>query len=276
MIIFHKHRFVSLISFFVILNIIEYFVGDWVGEFITKFPLHSSKIEVILNDTFFKVIELILAFILSHILPVPKYFKIIFGRKTVIWLTLMVLITILLAVFNSSNFWEALFIGVVASIPEEYIFRGISLGYLLTIFNKNKKGVVLSLVISAGLFSLYHMGNILSQNLEATILQMVAVFGMGFLFGCLYVRTGSLLIAMFLHFFNNYFVTILNGMDTDYKIIHFSAATVYPPVIQCIILIIIGILVLNIKNPNKWILPKLLNRDVVSIRTEGSFKKTIY
>ncbi|WP_260351405.1 CPBP family intramembrane glutamic endopeptidase [Leuconostoc pseudomesenteroides] len=128
-----------------------------------------------LNDTAFKVFELFLAVILSFILPVPKYFKIIFSRRTVKWLIILLLSSILLSIFNPEHFWEALFIGTAAAFPEEFIFRGIFLGYLLKTFKSSKYGVIISLVISTVLFSVYHFGNIVNQNIEATILQMFGV-----------------------------------------------------------------------------------------------------
>lgn len=64
---------------------------------------------------------------------------------------------------------------------------------------------------------------------------MVGVLGIGFLLGCLYVKTGSLLIPMITHFFFDFFVTIMNGMDVSYKTQQFDPTAISTVILQFLI-----------------------------------------
>lgn len=254
----NRNKIILLITAFIIFNVIEYYGGNLIGEFVSNISVGNLKLSVMLNDTLFKIFELILALILGLFLPVRKYFKITFSRRTKKWLIILLVSTILLSIFNQEHFWESLFIGTAAAFPEEYIFRGIFLGYLLKILKSSKYGVIISLVISTVLFSVYHFGNILNQNIEATVLQMIGVSGIGFLLGCLYVKTGSLIISMFTHFFFDFFVTIMNGMDVSYKTQQFDPSTISAVILQFLIFLFIGIMILNPKNSGSWRLTKIM------------------
>lgn len=253
-----KNKMILLIFSFIIFNVIEYYGGDFVVGLVNNVPTGDLRLDVMLNDAAFKVFELFLAVILGFILPVPKYFKIIFSRRTVRWLIILLISSILLSIFNPEHFWEALFIGSAAAFPEEFIFRGIFLGYLLKTFKSSKYGVIISLVISTVLFSVYHFGNISNQNIEATILQMFGVAGIGFMLGCLYVKTGSLLIPMIAHFFFDFFLTIMNGMQVSYKTQQFDPSTISAVILQFLIFLLIGIMILKAKHSGGWRLARLM------------------
>lgn len=67
---------------------------------------------------------------------------------------------------HPERFKEAVIIGIIAAIPEEYLYRGIILGNLLrsTSFIKLRgKRVIITLVISSFIFALAHVSNILTS-----------------------------------------------------------------------------------------------------------------
>ena len=74
-------------------------------------------------------------------------------------------------------------------IAEEFIFRGVTLEFLLKGFANRKRAALLSVLIQAALFGLYH-GN---------IIQAVYAFIFGILLGTLAVRTKSLIPSILLH-----------------------------------------------------------------------------
>lgn len=130
-----------------IFNVIEYYGGDFVVGLVNNVPTGDLRLGVMLNDAAFKVFELFLAAILGFILPVPKYFKIIFSRRTVRWLIILLISSILLSIFNPERFWEALFIGMLP-FQKNLFLEEFFLGYLLKTFKSSKYGVIISLVIS--------------------------------------------------------------------------------------------------------------------------------
>ncbi|MCT4420506.1 CPBP family intramembrane metalloprotease, partial [Leuconostoc falkenbergense] len=95
-----KNKIILLIFSFIIFNVIEYYGGDFVVGLVNNVPTGDLRLGVMLNDAAFKVFELFLAAILGFILPVPKYFKIIFSRRTVRWLIILLISSILLSIFN--------------------------------------------------------------------------------------------------------------------------------------------------------------------------------
>lgn len=84
-----------------------------------------------------------------------------------------------------------LVVGILAPIGEELIFRGAVLRKLLTLFEGKKRWI--AIFISAAIFGAIH-GNF-AQGIHATL------FGM--LLGWMYMRTGSVLPGIALHWVNN-------------------------------------------------------------------------
>ncbi len=81
-------------------------------------------------------------------------------------------------------------IAVLPAVLEETVFRGIMLGGL------REGGTVVSVLLSGALFSLFH------QNPAQTPYQFVC----GCLFALLALRSGSILVPVCMHFFNNAFI----------------------------------------------------------------------
>lgn len=96
-----------------------------------------------------------------------------------------------------------LLVVVTSVFFEEYIDRGLIFGALLVYFKNHKWRVPLSILLSAFMFSLSHLMNLLHQNAIQTLGQMIYTFGFGCLVSMLYIRSRSLLIPFATHFLFN-------------------------------------------------------------------------
>ena len=89
---------------------------------------------------------------------------------------------------------------LIAPIFEEVIFRGIILEQL-----SKKNNIIKSLLVSSLLFGIMHFN----------IHQGVHAFFIGLIFGYIYIKTNSLILAMFLHFINNFINFIFSILDVE-------------------------------------------------------------
>lgn len=88
---------------------------------------------------------------------------------------------------------------LIPAICEEFLFRGVVLGGMLSVAKTNKAKII-CVVLSALLFALVHQ----------TALQLIYPFIMGLVFGFIYLYTNNLLYGMILHFVGNGFVVVAN------------------------------------------------------------------
>ncbi len=87
-----------------------------------------------------------------------------------------------------------------AGIGEETLFRFGILGVLLAGLRNVSQKVPLSLLISSALFGLLHYTNMPAQEFDVTTIQVLAAFGTGLFFGCVYLYTGQLWMTILMHF----------------------------------------------------------------------------
>jgi membrane protease YdiL (CAAX protease family) len=88
------------------------------------------------------------------------------------------------------------------TIFEEVAFRGILLGYLLTRYSSRR-----AIAFSASGFGIIHALNLMSGRDPLWVMGQVAwAFVLGLFYGYLFVRTGSLLPNMIVHYLGNVFV----------------------------------------------------------------------
>lgn len=92
-----------------------------------------------------------------------------------------------------------------APIYEEILFRGVVLAGLIIIY-----GQTYAIIISSVLFGLWHIRSIFFMSYKRTFLQVVYT-GMilGPIFATVTILTGSVWIAVMLHYLNNIFAPIL-------------------------------------------------------------------
>lgn len=113
------------------------------------------------------------------------------------------------SVFDLSRDLPPRSMSVLVSFPtifEEVAFRGILLGYLLTRYSRNR-----AIAVSAAGFGLVHALNLLSGRDPLWVTgQVLWAFVFGLFYAYLFVKTGSLLPNMIVHYLGNVFVGTLN------------------------------------------------------------------
>ncbi|KRK11958.1 abortive infection protein [Lacticaseibacillus zeae DSM 20178 = KCTC 3804] len=99
------------------------------------------------------------------------------------------------------NWPFAISVGLAAGPFEEYLCRGLLLGLLLKTFNRYSKVTQIwtAVLISSLLFGLLHAINLSYQSLNDTILQMISAGLGGVFYSAVYLRTGTILMAMIVH-----------------------------------------------------------------------------
>ena len=102
--------------------------------------------------------------------------------------------------------FDAFVYSLVAGLLEEYVVRGLFLGYLEEHIVRDMKSLWFSLLLTSFIFGLAHTSNVLTQPLDYTLFQIVtSAFG-GLFYGAIYLRTRSLVWAMFAHFLQDFFL----------------------------------------------------------------------
>jgi len=90
--------------------------------------------------------------------------------------------------------WFVFALAILPAVFEELVFRGLLFQWLRRIFPKGR--VIWAVIISAALFSAYHM------SLAQTVYQFI----LGIIFAMVVLYSGKLVLAMLLHFVNNFFI----------------------------------------------------------------------
>lgn len=110
----------------------------------------------------------------------------------------------------------------VVGFFEETIMRGGMLSYFIVIFNKQKNGMLLSVILSSLIFGMAHLGNaFFGQSLIYTLYQVGYAFSMGFMMAALYIKFKTLLIPIMIHglidwtdmFFNMSGEPLMHGIE---------------------------------------------------------------
>lgn len=94
---------------------------------------------------------------------------------------------------------------LLVGLTEESMFRGIIATTIYKKFaHKNNSGIVLTLIIQGLLFGLAHSINFMSVGMSfGVLIQILVAIAMGIALGSIYLRTGNIWIAAFLHGFND-------------------------------------------------------------------------
>ncbi|PCS00406.1 CPBP family intramembrane glutamic endopeptidase [Lactococcus fujiensis] len=108
--------------------------------------------------------------------------------------------------FILTNFIYAMLI----AICEEYIFRGMILGTLVS----KKVPLLVSLLVSSLLFSLLHFENLTNNSLLNVSFQVLYTFPMGFFLAVLYVKSGNLWTSILAHAFIDFYGFCMSGGST--------------------------------------------------------------
>lgn len=115
---------------------------------------------------------------------------------------------------DHSNVVAAFRLALSSSIFEEYTFRGLIFGCLLAGARKNYHGVLKSTIITSILFGSIHFINFFGGNTWITFLQVIQTTALGFLLCALYLRSGSMILPISLHFLLNFMGLLYNHTTT--------------------------------------------------------------
>lgn len=205
------------------LRVLYIFILD---EFIEAFVftpfLSFLQLDFWADIVLYKALSLVIILGLNLLLLRQKIiFRMSFGwpswQKFVFWDIVGCLVA--WQIFTNRNFLDILqasVIGTIAAVPEEYLYRGVIFGGLLRAFYLANRGgtrrnFIYCMLLSSLAFSLAHLSNLPSQGAVATVGQMIQVSGMGMLLAALYVRYGTLLMPIFVHFMIDFLVTLIHG-----------------------------------------------------------------
>ncbi|CAI2653734.1 hypothetical protein AKUH4B507X_14080 [Apilactobacillus kunkeei] len=207
-----------------IILIAELLIDDYVMPHVYKFVFHLFTFNPVQHFytylNIYKIVSILVIYLLNYwIIKQKIFFKP--SETKVGWLVfLVVCFTIVLACFTHKNFWIALDVGTIAALPEELMFRGIILAFVLKLMTRkstNQWRVITSLVISAFIFGGFHYINLTSQSFGFTSLQVVNAAALGMLLGAVYIKSGTIIVPMALHFIYDFLVTLIKGMSaTNY------------------------------------------------------------
>ncbi|MCH4011640.1 MAG: CPBP family intramembrane metalloprotease [Furfurilactobacillus sp.] len=195
--------------------IIELFDEVIAGPLFDAIFTHHFWVENIV----YKGMEFLIAFVLNLkllkanvMIARPKRKSI---RKLIVLATLIAFfVASAIAIHHPTRAWEALTVGLIAAIPEEFIWRGLVLTYIgQQMSGTTRFRAIWALGISSLLFGLYHMGNLHVQSLDSTLAQVLQTVGLGVILGAIYIKSGNLLNSMLFHFSWDFFATLANGIE---------------------------------------------------------------
>ncbi|TMT01307.1 CPBP family intramembrane metalloprotease [Apilactobacillus kunkeei] len=243
----------------------ELLIDDFIMPHIYKiiFSLMSFNIVdhfyVYLN--IYKIVSILVICLLNYwIIKQKIFFKP--SENKVGWLVFLVIcFTIVMVSITKKNFWLALDIGAIAALPEELMFRGIILAFVLRLMTKKSTStlrVSSGLIISALIFGAFHYINLTSQSFGFTSLQVINAAALGMLLGAVYIKSGTIIVPMALHFIYDFLVTLFNGMPTT----NYTSVQSFQWIglsVQVLIYTVVALTIINHKPSENKILPKLKN-----------------
>lgn len=111
---------------------------------------------------------------------------------------------------NGLNLINLILFCTSIGIAEEFLCRGWLQNEFIERFGKDRKQVILSIILSALIFGFMHLSNLwtLDQSLFETILQIAQTTFVGILFGSIYYRTKNIWAVVFLHSFYDFSIML--------------------------------------------------------------------
>lgn len=154
---------------------------------------------------------------------------------------------------NIPNFISLVLVSISIGIAEELIFRGWLQNEIMNKCGDNKKGILITILVSGLLFGLFHLINVLSgQDLFTSIIQVIQTSAIGILFCSVYYTSRNIWSLIFLHSFYDF--SVLLGEVNSYKdCINNTDVSMIVNIITLIISLLFAIIYiaysyLNIKN----------------------------
>ena len=140
----------------------------------------------------------------------------------------------------------ALAMAIAAGFYEETIFRGVTVPIGMRYF-KSEKRVGILVLISALVFGLMHIGNIVNgASVQMGIAQGIATTFGGILFIAAYLRTGNILIPIFMHGIYDYMCFVTDPtLESGIMVNDLTASALIPAVLVEVIAGIWGLYLLR-------------------------------
>ncbi len=242
-----KGSIFALIMFIVIEKIIE-------SGVIVPILVRSSLSEIMSNIAY-KAVEIALVIGLNRLLVREKmYFRVKLSIGLVIFFLISVLyLSLLMNAGPQQYLFEVLLWTSLTAVSEELLFRGVILGSLLKIFIKKfsqkRMSVILAVLVASLVFSLEHLSNLANQSLGVTICQLIQTFGMGVLLAAFYIKTGSLLSSIYLHFLIDFPGLYFSQLQLSQGALNLKASVIGSIVIA-VIYVIVSLLMTRAFNKN--------------------------
>ncbi|KDB00874.1 hypothetical protein LAKU_12c00330 [Apilactobacillus kunkeei EFB6] len=246
-----------LIPMFIIFEVV---IDDYVLQRIYRLFFNPTD-HFLLYINVYKIVSIIVICLLNYwIIQQKVFFKP--GERKRWWLSFLIVCLIIVAFcIPSQNFWSALDIGLLAGLSEELMFRGIILGFLLKLMTNKSDSrwrVMLCLTISSLLFGGLHYVNLSMQSFSGTTYQVINAVAFGMILGALYIKSGTIIVPMALHFISDFLFGIIGGLPkNNYTPVQNSQWIGL--VVYVLIYLVIALIIVNYKASNNKILPKLKN-----------------
>lgn len=141
---------------------------------------------------------------------------------------------------------EALAMAIAAGFYEETIFRGVTVPIGMR-YLKSEKRVGILVILSALVFGLMHIGNIVNgASVQMAIAQGIATTFGGILFIAVYLRTGNILIPIFMHGIYDYMCFVTDPtLESGIMVNDLTASALIPAVLVEVIAGIWGLYLLR-------------------------------
>ncbi|KOY70740.1 CPBP family intramembrane glutamic endopeptidase [Apilactobacillus kunkeei] len=246
-----------LIPMFIIFEVV---IDDYVLQRIYRLFFNPTD-HFLLYINVYKIVSIIVICLLNYwIIQQKVFFKP--GERKRGWLSFLIVCLIIVAFcIPSQNFWSALDVGLLASLSEELMFRGIILGFLLKLMTNKSDSrwrVMLCLTISSLLFGGIHYVNLSMQSFSGTTYQVINAVAFGMILGALYIKSGTIIVPMALHFISDFLFGIIGGLPkNNYTPVQNSEWIGL--VVYVLIYLVIALIIVNYKASNNKVLPKLKN-----------------
>ncbi|MCL2113535.1 MAG: CPBP family intramembrane metalloprotease [Streptococcaceae bacterium] len=189
-----------------------HFIIDFLqlGEMIKHFGAYSIAAQIFLEEI--PIIALML--LLNHFIwkqkVIFKKYPLGKGLGVSFYTILMFCVAIGAGIYRQVEVgvFIALFVGAISiGLAEEFVFRGLILGHLIS----KGKSLLFSMIVSSILFACLHLVNIFHQPLLNTFLQVLYVFPLGMFLAAIYIKTNNLMFAIFLHAMQDFAALVFTG-----------------------------------------------------------------
>ncbi|WP_374284316.1 lysostaphin resistance A-like protein [Lactococcus sp.] len=229
----------TLVGFFIIQSLVtKIFAGilqRYIGTNVTKSFLLQAIFEVIILLLFIFVNR---KFLKQKMLLEHYHYGKGFGLLGYSWFLLLELVLVFsLGIRKNSLSLVAIFmvllLALLVGIAEEYIFRGLILGGLVS----SGKSVGFALIVSSLLFACTHFVNLFHNSFYNVGLQVLYVIPMGFLIGLIYIKSNNIVYAIIFHAIQDFSSMVITGGQMN--------STVATPQSVLVVYLIFGTLALT-------------------------------